>query len=81
MKQQGEDILTLKHDLTGATKSITNVAGNQNQIKGKLSAFSEKERKHYELVCSIRQREAKGNFILSGEHIPAYIQNINLYNI
>ena len=81
VKQQGEEIMKIKEDLTAKATAIKKVEESQASSRNKVKSLEEKTERNFDLISSNRQRETKGNFIVSGDHIPTYTQNENLFNI
>ena len=81
VKQQSEDIATIKRELSATTQAVGHLELAQQRTTERVTEIEKKLRINHNSLCSNRQRESMGNFILSGEHIQAYQQNENFYEL
>ena len=79
-KHDGE-IVELKGTLQKASDAFGGLKASHENLSSKMLWMEEKVTKSYEIACESKQRSAKGNFILTGEHIPNYTPNENLFHI
>ena len=81
VKQQGEDIARLEEGMKGNSNRLNKVEDDQKNLDRRMKELEQKAERNNEILTNNRQREAKGNFIFSGDHLPPYQQNENLFNI
>lgn len=68
-------------ELAGASSRLTTVETSQQTAGDRMNRMDEVVDKNWELTQLNRQRESKGNFVISGEGIPISTPNENLYQI
>ena len=79
-KHSGE-IIELKEDLVRTKDGLGGLKSGQEDITSKMTWMQEKVSKAHEIACNSRQHSSKGTFILSGEHIPKYSPQENLFHL
>ena len=77
----GRQIEWLRGQCRASDEKQQAVQSQLEEVKKALAAVEEEKAKQYRLTCEIRQRGVKGNFILSGPHVPRYARGENLYDI
>ena len=70
VKANREDLADLKVRSDKSEKSITDIYTAQNNAEQRIAQVEFFMNKSYYLACETRQKNSKGNFILSGRHIP-----------
>ena len=53
---------------------------NQTQIYSKLAEISKWSKKAFDIALETKQKNSKGNFIVTGESIPKFSPNEDLYS-
>ena len=81
VSKHSDEIRDLKTGLQKASQAFGTLNSAQENMSSKMSWMEEKVGRTYDLACESKQRSSKGNFILSGEHLPRYNPNENLYQI
>ena len=79
VKTHDEDIVVIKNEVKNATNCYSHVATNQTDILKRLLTVEALLDKSKLAAAESRQRSVKGNFILSGDLIPNFSQDENLY--
>ena len=81
VENQWERITSLETELSGASDRIVNVETSQQAADAKIAAITEALNKSLEMTQMNRQRESRGNFIISGENLSQPAPNENLFHI
>ena len=75
-----QDIAQLKQTVTQAEAGYTQMQANQQDIYTELAQIRAMANKSYLTASENKQRSSKGNFIVSGDGIPHYSPNENLFD-
>ena len=70
IKTQHNDIVSLKENSEVTDKAVSDLKDNHHSLEFRLQQVEFYINKSYYLACENRQRNSKGNFVLSGKHIP-----------
>ena len=81
VKTHHTDIEKLKTDMSLAEVAFGEMKGNQSELSTKMNELETMVNKTYTITCENKQRSSKGNFILSGEHIPRFRPNEDILAI
>ena len=81
VKANTQDITHLKDYVGRAEASQTKLQTNQTELYSQLAVVKDMCNKAYLTASETKQRSAKGNFIVSGEAIPAFTPSEDLYSI
>ena len=81
VSKHDEDIVELKDNLNQASNAFKGLKVGHENLSSKMSWMEEKVSKTYEIACDSKQRSTKGNFIVTGDDIPKYSPNEDLFQI
>ena len=75
-----QDIAQLKQTVSQAETCYTHLQTNQDDIYKEFCEIKALAKKSYLTAAENKQRSSKGNFIVSGDGIPRYTPNENLFD-
>ena len=81
VKENHDNIVQLKSRTEKTEKAYVDIHEAQSKAESRLSQLEYYMNKSYYLACETRQKNSKGNFILSGRHIPRQRGGENILNI
>ena len=81
LKEHHTDIEGIKEKVNTTEVSVEEVKKNQTDLEKRMLQMEYTANKAYNLACENRQRQSKGNFILSGRHLPKARYGENLLAI
>ena len=75
------DINSLKSKIGHSDQIVTGIQEKQSSLEARVNQIEFYVNKTFHLACENRQRNSKGNLILSGRHLPRYCDGENLLHI
>ena len=81
MKEHHTEIEDIKKQVNAKDESVSEIKHKQTDIENRMSQMEFTANKAYNMACENRQRISKGNFILSGKHLPKGRSGENLLAI
>ena len=74
-----QEINNVKQSVGSLQSGQKNLEHNQSDIYSQLHQIHSLAWKSYQMAAEGKQRSSKGNFIVQGEHVPAYTPHEDLY--
>ena len=74
-----KDISNIKQSVVNIQTRQDRVESNQTDIYAQLHQIHSLAWRSYQMAAENKQRSSKGNFIIQGDHVPAFSPNEDLY--